>query len=385
MSATSDLLGKKATAVISSIQDDAARERVLRAVLICDDALEVVDSLDLAPYELMDDGGADLSVWEALAPDVRNVLVAANGAGAQLAELFPSAGPPTSTLDVDFDLALDDDGLPAPIRDRREAEIDEIVHAPAEAVGTSIASLAAMLQHDFVQFGQRLRNPQVTLNRWFLLGELQELRMKCLQCLEAVVATILSAYTDEDLTTVMPRYATAARRAIDLRGQVVDLSHDVDRLNQALARATVEQASAIRHALTMRFNEFAEHSAAEHLRPQDKRAIIDFRRRLGSFSDRAEDLPGLKLAVEGISKFLEVMRAINEREVLITSDRSRLQTIRMLLESEVDLEELRGLLDDVYGRWPTLDELIRSCRKKRFPQPEDILDAVVEAQASIRE
>ncbi|MEQ8276742.1 MAG: hypothetical protein RMA76_26890 [Deltaproteobacteria bacterium] len=389
MSATSpttgDLIGKRATAAIHSIEDASLRERVLRAVVICDDALETVDALDLAPYELDDDGSPDLSVWEALAPDIRNILVAVRNTSEELAMLFPPSETPEPD-DFDFELVLDEDGLPEPIRDTRDIELDALVEGnPNEEVGASIAVLASMLRSDIVQFGTRLRNPRVTADRWFLLGELQEMRSKCSQCLTAIVASIISAFTEADVAEVLPRYASATARAIKLRTRVVDLSFDVNRLNTALAGSGVAQASAVRTALAMRLNEFEKSEAYPELRPQDKRLLIDFRNKLASYRDISAQRMELVRDAEGLSKFLEVMRAINQREVLIASDKSRLQTIRMLLESEVDLDEVQEHLEAIYGRWPAIDDFVRLGRKGRYAAAEDVLPIVLEAQESLRD
>lgn len=383
---TSDLIGKRATAAIHSIEDASLRERVVRAVVVCDDALETVDALDLGPYELVDDGVADLSVWEALAPDVRNILVDVRRTSDQLAMLFPPADTPPPDESIELEFALSDDAIPAPIRDTRDLELDALVEGrPDEEIGASIAVLVSMLKRDIVQFGARLRNPRVTADRWFLLGELQEMRSKCSQCLEAIVASILSTFTDADLGDVLPRYASSTRRAIALRTLVVDLSHDVNRLNTALAGSGVAQASAVRTALAMRLNEFAETDGYRELRPQDKRLLIDFRQKLASYKDLSAERMQLVRDAEGLSKFLEVMRAINQREVLLGSDRRNLQTIRMLLESEVDVEDVMEHLESVYGRWPPLDDFVRLGRRRRFGAPEDVLPCVVEAQESLRE
>ncbi len=382
---TSDLIGKGATAAIHAIRDASLRERVVRAVVICDDALETVDALDLTPYEFVDEGVPDLSVWEALAPDVRNILVAVRKASEDLAVLFPPSETPVPDETIELEFALDDDVLPEPIRDTRDLDLDALVEAPAEEIGASIAVLASMLKRDIIQFGARLRNPRVTADRWFLLGELQEMRTKCSQCIEAIVASMMSTFTDADLAEVLPRYASATKRAVALRTLVVDLSFDVNRLNTALAGSGVAQAAAIRTALAMRLNEFAETDGYRELRPQDKRLLIDFRQKLAAYQDLASERMQLVRDAEGLSKFLEVMRAINQREVLIESDRRALQTIRMLLESEVDVEDVMEHLETVYGRWPPLDDFVRLGRKGRFPPPEDVLPSVMEAQESLRE
>lgn len=391
----SEFLGKRATRAVYAIEDPVVRERVIRAILVCDDALEVVDALDLTPHELALDDGPDLATWNALAPDVRNILVAARDAGTKLLELFPAPAQEvrhTATLDIDIEHAFDEmasGSAPDPIRDKRDHEIDAIVGTVSgavdeKAVGGAIATLAGMLQDDFANFGLRLRSPQLVADRWALLGELQEMRSKCAQCLEAVVATILEAFTHEELEQVLPRYLSGTRRAQRLRTALVDLEHDVLLLNEQAQVGQAGDLSAIRQALLLRLHEFAELPVYAMVRPLDKRAIIQFRLEL----ERTEPAPAtvlpLRRAIEGFSKFLEVIRSINERDVLLRTDFGHLQTIRMLLESEEGVDAVRPLLREVYGRDPSLDVFVRAAEGDQGVDEAALLAAVIRCDERLR-
>lgn len=392
----SELLGRRAALAVDAILDPTVRDRVVRAILTCDDALEVVDALDLTPHELALDEVPSLATWNALASDVRNVLLAVRRAAEQLLELFP---PPsvievhdTSSIDLDLDFAFEQMAAgdqPDPIRDRRDREIDELVGGvdstkTFEQIGAAVSSLASMLQSDFVSFGQRLQNPAVVGDRWFLLSELQEMRQKCSQCLEAVVAVVLKAVVGEDLEAVLPRYQSAARRAQRLRAAIVDLEQDVDLLNEQAQRGGVGDLTAIRQALILRLNEFAEHGAYPDVRPLDKQQIIRFRRLLAATPAAPDAVTTLRRSVEGFSKFLEVWHQINDREVLLKADRIHLQTLRMLLESEEDVMEMRPILEAVYGRDPRLDVLVRQFRDGLRPDPAQLLEVVSNTQDGLR-
>lgn len=384
----SEFLGRRAAQVVDAISDPAVRERVIRAIVVCDDGLEVVDALDLTPFEQRppDAHAPPLSTWNALAPDARNLLLAVRRAADELLTLFPAppdvsvAEPGTLDLDGAFDL-LEQGSLPNLIRDKREDEIEDIVgnmrpDLTAEDVGRAIGTLAGMLQTDFLAFGQRLQNPRVVGDHWFLLAELQELRAKCAQCLEAVVATVLKAFTHEDLELVLPRYQSAARRGQRLRAAVVDLAFDVERLQQQAEEGGLGDHQAIRAALMFRLKEFAEQPTYALLRPLDKREFILFRQYLDALMpsrDRAQDL---LREVEGFSKFLEVMRSINERVVLTRTDWIQAETVRMLLESEEDLQEVAPLLEQLYGRDRDLDVLIRRLRDRQPVEGGVLLDVV---------
>ncbi len=394
--AASELLGRRAAEAVESIEDPDLRSRVSQAILVCDDALEVVDALDLAPHELATHDIPSLGMWNALAPDARNILVAMRQASEQLLHLFPP--PPeqevhdTSSVDIDLDQAFEDMAqghVPAPIRDCRDLVIDDIVDGVTASqtfddVGRAIAILAGMLQTDFLSFGERLRSPAVVGDRWYLLSELQEMRQKCSQCFEAVVATILKACTHEDLEQVLPRYQSAVRRAQKLRSEVVSLASTVARLNDQTQAAGLGDLRIIRQALITALNEFAEGGSYPFVRPLDKQQMITFRRLLSGAELDRDNISAWHRSVEGFSKFLDVMRAINDREILTRADHSNLQTIRMLLESEEGAIEAIPYLRIVHGRDLALDVMIHELLEGRAVDEQALLQCVSRAEDNLR-
>lgn len=385
-----ELIGERATWIVETIPDPLERARALEAIQICGDALAVVDGLDLAKHELAEVESSDLSTWNALAPEVRNLLLAVRAAADRLAQLCPWSEREPSEPGLNLDAAFGEleMGTPAPIRDHREDDIEAILRLLSgdarDDVARAISTLASMLSTDIVGFGQRLRNPRMTADRWQLLGELQELRSKCAQCLEAVLAAVVAAYTAEDLEVVLPRYQNQASRAVRLRAGVVDLAHDVEKLNKVLQAAKPEESGPLRILLTQKLNTFAEQPAYRLLRPADKRELIFFRLKLQGWAQAAPALQELRQAVEGFSKFLEVLRSINQREVLARHDRDRLQTLVMLLESEADSLEIAPHLEAIYGRSEALDRTIRRLRSGENLAIEAILEPVQEAHQSLR-
>ncbi len=366
----SELLGPKASRALEKITSVSLRARIFRAVVICDEALKVADALDLSPYEVLETEAHDLRTWNALAPHVRQLLVAVGQAGARLKELFPLDGVIREDAPDadDFEAALAnlvEDAPVTPLRDKREREIDQIVDGTTSTGSAfeGVHQLAEMLQTDFVAFGQRLKNPQVVTDRWLLLAELQELKAKCTHGLEAVVATLVQPFTTEVLSSILPRYIDATERGLVLRATLVDFSYDVGRLNAKLQRCTALQALSVRHALMVRVEEFTCHEAYRYLRPADKRELSKFRIALNAYERSIRDLVGFRETVEGFAKFLEVLRAVNQRDLLVQHDLQRVQTARMLIDAEADEEELWPVVRTLLGRDRLLDELIRAVRR----------------------
>lgn len=369
--ATASFLGPRGLAAVSSVPGIEERTRLLTALGIVTEALATVDRIELTPYELVEDETPSLVAWNALAPVVKDALVACHRAARRMLELFPDA-PRANTVDFEIDAAFDAWGgfeLPAPIRDNRDSEIDDIMAGADGArsfTGTipAVSTLLSMLQSDIASFGERLRNPRVVADRWFLLGELHEMKTKCAQALEAVVASLLGPYTHDDLQLVLPRFAGAARRAVKLRTAMMDLSYDVERLDSAAQTDDVLSVEGVRHGLILRLKAFAELPAYRFLRPLDRREVNRCRVRLNRLELEEGTLRLFRQELEGFSKFLEVMRSINDREVLEARDRSALMTARMLLESEEHELAVQPILEEVYGRDRELDLLVRALRRR---------------------
>lgn len=380
-------LGPEATQVVESISDPTLRLRAIQAVNHCAEALESVDRLNLDKHEAATVDSDGLVLWEQLAPLVRNVLVTVGRAGDRLKELFP-VDEPLVTAELDLDAAFDEFEEEAdPIRDQREDTIDTLlrqVQSTEVEVALAIDALASMLQRDFVRFGQRLRIPKVTVDRWVLLGELQELKSKCQNCLEAVVAAIISSFGRQDLSTMLPRFKDATQRAVRLRAAYVDLEHEVQRLNARVKTATAVEATALRDALTGRLSVFLESEAYGYVRPADRRELSKFRLALTQHKGQITDLMGFRQLVEGFEKFLEVARSVSRRETLGHHDRSAVQTALMLWESEEEPEVIFEELSELYGRDPELDALLRDHRDGREPALEDLMLCARQIELQLR-
>lgn len=355
------LLGPVAVELIEAIAEPTLKQRIIRASEICAEALSVVDALDLSRHETTDEAERDLSLWIELAPDVRSLLVAAGKAADQLKRLFPAEVEMPHSDDLEVALAAIEAGCaPDPMRDRRERDIDAIVDQSthASAIDLGIYQLASMLQSDFAAFGWRLKNPAVVTDRWLLLGELQELKGKCTQCLEAVIAAMVQPLTDRALHVILPRYASATSRAVLLRQALVDLTYDIGALNAEIKRASGSGPERLRMVID-RLNRFADHPAYRYLRPADKRALSKLRVQLSPVEPVAFDFGAFRKTVDGLYVFLQSLRAINQRDLLVQHDLQNLQTVAMLLDAEAEDDILLAALRTIFGRNGALDDLIR--------------------------
>jgi hypothetical protein len=367
-----EFLGPAAWTVLAKVTDRGLSERATAAIDCCRTALAEIDAVNLAEQELADLETPNVAAWSALAPGVRNVLLAVRQASDRLQTLFPP--PPPSTGDIGADELAEIFGKIT----TRETKVDDIVRGSTsnDALGENIGVLATVLQNDIIGLGGKLRNPQVVGDRWFLLGELHQFLSQCGQCLEAIIATILGALTTENLDDVLPRYVDATARAIKLRAAMVDLSVDVDRYNAAISRASILETSILKTGLTERIHELSSSPVYKFLKPQDKQAIILFRIFLNSWEKSGRDEVKLRQELEGFSKFLHLVRDLNWRDMLAENDRRALISAHEFLESGVDVLMIKPYLERAYGRSPELDELVRAMRSGIEPDRDALMRAV---------
>jgi hypothetical protein len=360
-----EVLGPRAWKIVSLIPNLDLRAKVIAAVETCAAALAVIDDVDLSPHELADLETPNVAAWNALAPDVRNVLLAVRAASETLKQIFP----PRSSFS------------PVDTFQSGEIELDAIVRGSSmesdEAqLGESINTLATVLLGDIIALGGKLRNPQVAGDRWFLLGELHQFIGGCTQCLDAIIATVVGTLTTDNLDDVLPRYVSETTRAVKLRSLMVDLSRDIDRYNSAISVAAGIELEILKNGLTERIGELAISPIYKTLRPQDKRAIILFRIALNRWEKSGKDETVLRHELEGFSKFLELMRELTFRDQLADNDRRSLLTAYEVLESGVDVPMVKPYLERSYGRSSMVDELTRNMRSGNEPPRDVLLNAV---------
>ncbi len=363
------LLGAQGLAVLSSVSPPSERSKVEDGIQACGRSLEVIRRIDLTPHELADAGVADLATWNALAPEIRSLLVSVRSTVHALRELFPADDPSAGTDSIDLDGAFQEaeDFTPD-----RGPQVDAAL-ADERTSGAVVGVLTAMLEEDIVRFGQRMRSPQLVADRWALLGELHELKSHCAQCLDAVVAALLRPHTTQPVENWLPTYASAGTRAARLRRDIVDLHRAVVELHARLT-ADSSQLSDICREVERLLREFATQPSYADLRPLDKQQILQFRIWLLQ-AQRADAGPRF----EDFGRCLEVMQDINRRPVLRDHDRAQLDLAVMLLESEEPVDATRACLEAVYGRSAELDALLRRWPDDP-PSPDVLLAGVLQVR-----
>ncbi|MBC7792987.1 MAG: hypothetical protein H7Z43_04720 [Clostridia bacterium] len=312
-----------------------------------------------------------------------------------IAHLGASFVPPAQAEEQsdDFDLAFDlvdgptgDSAGLAPAREAHEAmTIDEQVADAAHAFG-------GMLRTNVLRFADRLEAAVKQNDGWPLLAELDDSKRKLVKAVQGLLFGVLAVFkADARRDEILPEYRSSITEAVSLRSVLADLTLAVTRFNNAIAAASAEQVVPLLVAVSDRLQRFAARPEYRTLRGDDKKAVIDFRSTLYRLRGNKGGVPmvPLKQAVEGFSKFLEAMGAINHREVLVLHDRQRLEIARDNLVQAKSLvaddpEGARAHLDQavegvatVHGRNQELDDA-RRLHRIDPPPPEDLGERVEE-------
>jgi hypothetical protein len=378
-------LGPAAWRVVSTLPDRSLRDRMTQSIGAIAAALASVDRLDLAPHELADLETPNVEAWNALAPDVRTVLVTVRSGLDTVVALFPPSGakPEQDTEMLDPFGLFDPDEEPTVPGGGRGKLIDGIVKSATEreldGLADNVGTLIDVLKRDILGFGEKLRNPQVVGDRWFLLGEVHQFVGQCAQCLEAIVATMLSAVAPGHLGDMLPRYVDATRREVMLRRSVVDLAHDLRHFNDAIAKASDANLGVFVSGLRARLQLFSGTPAYRFLKPQDKRAVILMRIFVNTSLNKGVEPQNLRNEVEGFEKFLALLRDISWRDILADYDRRTIQELQLRLAAGAGPGDVLPFLESVYGSHDALDDMIRSMRKRVAPQRDLLQRALAEA------
>lgn len=374
---------QKIAQVLTLIQDDKLRSDVDKLVRFTFEALAAIKRIHL-PQDHFEEGDTIRDPQDKhveLAPYVLSALASTNQLLAFVASTFPL---PQETKqfedDDDFDFQFDlvdgptGEGVGLSQQSQSDAEI-----SPREQVTETLGAFAGMLRTRVVDFGKRLKFAVQEQDRWPLLAELDDAKHRLTKALQAVLFGVLGIFAaDVRREEVLPAYRSAVAESVGLRSAVTELSFHFAKFNMALSDATPDLAVPLVVAMADHMARFSQKAEYRSLRADDKKATIEFRSNLHMLRHSKDGLNMAKLqrAVEGFSKFLEAMSAINHREILLLHDRQRLQNALAKLQGlstagnvsdDVvfkDLHKIVSSLDVVMGRHPELDQMLRSFLQK---------------------
>lgn len=352
--------------VLNSIQDRAFAGKLRKVYAACAAAIDRLSGVDLVKYETtVVDGSPDLSLWEEMAPVIRDTVVDVNAVLAVVRAEFPTHTP--GGIADTLSRAIEEAGAlpPGTSLARRTQQAERVVQ-----------DLGVQLAQEISHLGERMRSPQVVSDRWNLLSDLQSFRSRFRVLMGDIVFQSAQAFAEVSRAEVVPRHADDLKAAVALRAQVADLNRLMaDRLKKA-REAEPEDVQWCAQQLEKDLDLFGKTVGYKQLRAQDKRGIVEFRHEIGKIALRPTPLkPELVALIAPFVELVSSLQSVNKRDILVDHDRQLWASVGVKLEqaeAQVTrspataakiLQEGAELAQGLYGREAALDVFLRKAKK----------------------
>ncbi|MBX5484209.1 MAG: hypothetical protein IRZ16_20475 [Myxococcaceae bacterium] len=362
--------------VLASISDPVFAGRLKKVYLAAAQAVARLGDMDLLQYESSTvEGAPDLSLWEEMAPVIRDTVVDVNALLAVLREQFPPTQP--GGLADTIMQAIEEAGpLPEGTQNfRRMNEAERSLHA-----------IGAQLAQQITQLGERMRSPAVVSDRWNLLTDLQTFRSRFREMIGDLVYLSASAFGDVHRRDIVPGFQEEVAAAVAVRAAIADLSRVIAARTRGVEEAEPEDVQWHAQHIERDLDLFGKTAAYKALRAQDKRVVIEFRHELGKIAIRPNPTKAELLEkVRPFADFVASLQRVNNREILVAHDREVWAACGVKLEqAEAELprdpqaaadafaEAVRSAME-LYGRDPALDAFLRKLRKGQFVASASVL------------
>lgn len=340
--------------VLASIVDRELAGRMSRvgvAAARCIDQLQAINLVSLEPKSA-EEGSADLSLWEQMAPAVADTVATISGLCGVIDEEFPEA--------------LSRSGVYS------SESSDERAEAEAALVFRAVGSL---LKGELAQVRDMVRRPELMASQWALLEELQRLRAHFRRRVGDAVYLSAAATAPVRREDVVPFASQEVQRALLYRSTAADL------IKQVRARLEKEDETLPRlvSALTSDFDLFTSMPAWRHVHAAPKRHLLMVKALfLREGLDRAaiEDATTSLLDVlEDVSREL-TLDVLASHDLQTFSDASfRLEQARLHVTLATGaagwaFETALSLIDRLRGRDGDVDALLRRLKKDELAEAE---------------
>ncbi len=351
--------------ILQSIPDRAFAGRLRKVYAAAAQAITRLSDMDLVKYETpVVDSSPDLSLWEEMAPVIRDTVMDVNALLNVIREQFPV--PPLGGIADTLSRAADEAG-PA-----RSGSAD-----PAAVLQESMQQLA----QGVTQLGEAMRNPSVVSDRWTLLAEIQRFRAKFREQVSNLVFSSASTFGEVTRAQVVPGHDAEVKAAVTVRAITADLSRILTARLNKVREAEPEDVQWNAQQLQTEMDAFGRTAAYRNLRAQDKRHIVEMRAEVGRLAILPNpSKPDLLAVVGELDTFVKGLSAVNQRQVLIVHDREVWASCGVRLERALSLvgpdpagaakslAEAAGSAQSLYGRAPELDAFLRKARKLQIGQ-----------------
>jgi hypothetical protein len=332
-------------------------KQVYRAAAV---AIDRLGHLNIVKYEpsTAEQDGADLSLWETMAPALAETLGDVNHLIHVIRHQFPA---PERTGSGDSGWRPP----PASADERLSQEVEAVFQTSAERLGKRLAEL-----------GERVRRPEVVTDRWALMTELQSFRLDFRMSIGDLVYLTAASFADVRREEVVPGYGLQLSAAAALRSAAVDLRRSLQGKLEKVARTAPEGLPALARQVEESLGSFSTMPASIPMRTRDKRELVGLREQLRQLAsqpriEEEELLRTMQPFLAGLERVAEELTT----QVLTVQDRaiwascgSKLEqaSMHLLLSSpgaERVLMEALERAGELYGRSAAFDAFLRKHRR----------------------
>ncbi len=332
----------------------------------CIEQLQAINLVSLEPSSA-DEGSADLSLWEQMAPAIADTVAYVNGLCA--------------IIDLEFTAESSRSGVFS------SDTSDERAEAEAALV---FRAVARHLRREVAQVGTMMRRPELLSSRWALLEELQRLRADFRRRVGDAVYLASAAITPVRREDVVPQASQEVQRAVLYRTTAADLIRQV-RGRLAKDEAVPRLVAALQSDLDL----FSTMPAWRHVHAGPKRHLLMVKDLLARDGlERA----GVHEAIESALGVLDEVSVELTRDVLSSHDlqafsdaRFRLEQARLHARLETGaaswaFNTALAAAERLKGRDRQLDAFLRKVRKDPYDENSgaDLIAAIDELQDLLR-
>lgn len=375
------------------LPDTPLRPAVLEAVVGAQGVIKALRRLDDSLYERLSVGSVGVLESENPGPELDTLKAATFQDLEQLIHTMRAhglvhSGDDATNIPDDFDFDMVDSSPPAPAQDSlavNELDIDDALGALASPSGAAakeallepelrelLATIAGGVVDQLEAFEGRFARAVEGGNHRGALEDLDDTRNAASEAMFAMVSGVFSLLLPEfPSSSLVPGYLSTMERALMLRRNLADMTHRIEAQNMLVQDRSVDVPSA-EHALERVrtvLKQFIRGDAFTAMRPADRWELMKFSRALGRGT-----LASVRQECEGLSKYLESLSSINQRESLRRHDGEALREVAGLMEAAQPLlaisvaaaggqvKEALPLFNSLYGRTRELDALLTAWR-----------------------
>ncbi len=298
----------------------------------------------------------------------------------------------TSTSDDDFDLDFGEGPAPAPSDDLElgASDIGSLLEGIDEHDAGDDERWSKVVEKvTSIEYGLRtqLTDARARLDVSIAAGEINQVlalfddtQSSTSEGVHALVSAVYEAFVPAvDPATVVPGYLTSLGRALLVRRGLAQLATTLTPNNDVLQSDDTERHEQVLATIRDVMLHFVGSVVCRAMRAADRWQMVEFHQQLA-----AQPLSVARLTSEGLVKYLDSLRSINQREVLVIHDRRALDQMRDALANARELIDIspkvaQEMLDRAHseaqrlrGRSPVTDQLLVHLERyaPRMPMPQ---------------